>query len=737
MASSPLHRPFEASSPLNEGGWRRSQFTYRQFSQLASSNTSNPLRVVAHVDLDAFYAQCEIVRLGIPEDKPLAVQQWQGLIAVNYPAREHGIGRHCDVEEAKKLCPELIAQHVATWREGDDKWAYRDDAAANIVTDKVSLDPYRLQSRKILACIKDALPVDLQKVEKASIDEVFLDLSSQVHSILLERFPELSNPPPYDDPTEKLPLPPIAALDWQTDALIDLDEEQETIDPDWDDVAILIGSEIVRKVRSEVRQKLGYTCSAGVASNKLLSKLGSAYKKPNKQTVVRNRAVSAFMAGFKVTKLRNLGGKLGEQIVSTFNTENVTELLGVPLSSMKAKLGHDTGFWIFNTIRGIDTSEVNSRTQIKSMLSAKSFRPTINSSEQAIRWLRIFAADIFARLVEEGVLENKRRPKTMNLHHRHEGQVRSRQVPIQQGRPLDEGRLFELAKDLLSQILAEGRGVWPCANLSLSVGGFEDGVKGNMDIGAFLVKGEEAEALRLSTSESRPPSAGPEPLAKKRRVERNGIQRFFSKRSSTDHDGSSSNKSPTPNENTNTARTLSEETQKSISFATNYGYEARHGTDICSHQSTVSLSHASASSTETERNTQFSIDPLKCSRCKANFADPEALQNHGDWHMAKDLQDEERVKPTFAERQSTTRNTAPKTRGTAAKRGRGDIMGTDTELTLICLNCQRCNLGPLPPPALRFPQLRITTKRRDSENRRYRQCRQGNVGFRKCPEHRA
>lgn len=125
------------------------------------------------------------------------------------------------------------------------------------MTDKVSLDPYRLQSRKILACIKDALPADVQKVEKASIDEVFLDLSSQVRSILLERFPELSNPPPYDDPTEKLPLPSIAALDWQTDALIDLNEEQEAIDPDWDDVAILIGSEIVRKVRSEVRQKLG------------------------------------------------------------------------------------------------------------------------------------------------------------------------------------------------------------------------------------------------------------------------------------------------------------------------------------------------------------------------------------------------------------------------------------------------------------------------------------------------
>lgn len=73
MPSSPVER---ASSPLNWTRLRRSQYTYRQLSQLASYNVSNPLRVIAHIDLDAFYAQCEMVRLGLAEDKPLAVQQW-------------------------------------------------------------------------------------------------------------------------------------------------------------------------------------------------------------------------------------------------------------------------------------------------------------------------------------------------------------------------------------------------------------------------------------------------------------------------------------------------------------------------------------------------------------------------------------------------------------------------------------------------------------------------------------
>ena len=53
---------------------RKSQFTFKHLAQLGLASTTCPLRVVAHLDLDAFYAQVEGVRLQIPEDQPLAVQ---------------------------------------------------------------------------------------------------------------------------------------------------------------------------------------------------------------------------------------------------------------------------------------------------------------------------------------------------------------------------------------------------------------------------------------------------------------------------------------------------------------------------------------------------------------------------------------------------------------------------------------------------------------------------------------
>lgn len=485
----------------------------------------------------------------------------------------------------------------------------------------MSLDPYRLQSRKILATIRESLPPgNLQKVEKASIDEVFLDLSAHIRTELLRRFPELSAPPPYDDLNENLPLPSIVALDWKADALVDLDQDQETLDPDWDDVAMLIGSEIVRDVRAKVRSELGYTCSAGVASNKLLSKLGSAHKKPNCQTVVRNRAVDKFLEDFKFTKIRNLGGKLGDQVVSTFGTENVKDLLVVSLDQMKSKLGEETGPWLYNTIRGIDHSEVNPRTQIKSMLSAKSFRPSINKTEQAHKWLRIFVADIFARLVEEGVLENKRRPKTIHLSLRHGGQSRSRQGPIVQGRPIDETILLDLAKDLFAQILSEAGSVWPCYNLSLSVGGFEEGIKNNMGIGAFLLKGDEAATLRSQQQQHDSRPASPERPSKRQKAEDSGIQRFFAKHG-------------TPDERRDDA------------------------------------------TPDREEDAENDTASLKCDRCGAKFDALDLLQSHADWHMAKDLQDEEDRNSRPAQDSSATSHLPQRPLGAAASR-RGGAGGT-------------------------------------------------------------
>jgi DNA polymerase eta len=252
--------------------------TYRHVLTSQAMTVMNPLRVIAHCDIDAAYAQFEMIRLGIPEDQPVCVQQWWGLIAVNYPARKFGITRHMDVNEAKKRCPHLQTVHVATYRDGDTEPGYWGEGDPK--HHKVSLDPYRRESTKILAVFK-RLVGDAGEVEKASIDEAYLDQTGLVLQEILKRHPHL-NTVPEDAPfalDTPLPLPPPITWDplsnifplrgdngGNVNAEADGDGYDGLVEEElaggWEDYALSVGAEIMGRIRAEVKRELGYTCSA-------------------------------------------------------------------------------------------------------------------------------------------------------------------------------------------------------------------------------------------------------------------------------------------------------------------------------------------------------------------------------------------------------------------------------------------------------------------------------------------
>jgi DNA polymerase eta len=232
--------------------------------------------------------------------------------------------------------------------------------------------------------------------------------------------------------------------------------------------------------------------------------------------------------------------------------------------------------------------------------------------------------------VEEGVLENKRRPKTINLHHRSGGQTKSRSSPISLGRKIDEVGLFELARSLLGQLIIEGK-VWPCANISLSVGGFEDGVTGNMGIGSFLLKGDEAKAMHVSAKEPSKGGSGPERPDKRRRIEATaGIQRFFGKAESTEeqHDEDIG----------------SQDLPATLSCEWDAGFEGYEQTPTSFPRLNEAAKFHEDGSPPVGLPTlhqQYIMDSV-CSRCKQALDSADDLQSHQDWHLAKDLQDEDR-----------------------------------------------------------------------------------------------
>ncbi|KAM5435839.1 N-acetyltransferase eso1 [Microsporum ferrugineum] len=642
MASDP-------ASPYDEYCRPSSQFTYRHLQLLRSFSTRTPLRVIAHIDLDAFYAQCEMVRLNTPRDQPLAVQQWQSLIAVNYPARPFGVSRMITAEEAKKLCPQLLTPHVATFREGEgENWAYR-EGDYSVQKDKVSLDPYRAESRKILAIMKATLlscaegiyegcrgqfsePSDMVRLERAGIDEVFVDLSALVFGILLRRYEVLRSAEAVECSTDNLggflPRPETTALVWgEDDELIDLDTgKSEEEDPEWDDIVMLVGSEIVKSIRAAVWDQLKYTCSGGIARNKMIAKLGSACNKPNRQTIVRNRAIQQFLSGYKFTKIRSLGGKLGKRVASEFETEKISDLLNIPLDRLKNKLDDDTGTWLYQIIRGEDYNEVTPRTEIKSMISAKSFNPKLNALDQAERWMRIFVTEIYGRLIDEGVLENKRRPKMITVYHHGSNQDKSRQTHIPPGGVIDQTMLFDLAKNLLQQVIS-----WPCSHLSLTVSGFETGITGNKSLDSFFIRGGSESSVSRCDGNTPKIDCRAELPDDNTAYHQRKKQRVGEKHQS----------------NSSTAG----------GFFSRYKARSREQPPIKQPPETCP-EEVAESRAGLQTNPTFS-SPGICSRC--GEAVPDFMQvEHDDWHLAKDLESQEQrslnaVRPRGAVKTRQTR----------------------------------------------------------------------------------
>ena len=110
--------------------------------------------VIAHLDVDAFYASVELLRRPELRGKPVIVSG-SGPRAVvttaSYEARRFGVGSAMPTARARRLCPDAILIPP-------DFPAYRD------------------MSARVMALVREAVPV----VEQVGLDEAYLDLSGLV-----------------------------------------------------------------------------------------------------------------------------------------------------------------------------------------------------------------------------------------------------------------------------------------------------------------------------------------------------------------------------------------------------------------------------------------------------------------------------------------------------------------------------------------------------------------------------
>ncbi|WP_089416505.1 DNA polymerase IV [Vitreoscilla filiformis] len=263
-------------------------------------------RLIAHLDMDAFYASVELLRYPELRGRPVVVGGRQpqlqprqaadgtrrfaqlsdyggrGVITTStYEARALGVHSGMGLMKAAQLVPDAVLLPV-------------------------DFDRYRDYSRRFKAAVAELAPV----IEDRGIDEIYLDLSE---------VPGVRTVVGHD------PLGGVRAL--------------------------------ALDIQNNVRQATGLTCSMGISPNKLLSKIASDLNKPNGLTVLTMADVPRCIWPLPVRRINGIGPKAGAKLAA-LGIDTIGQLAAQSLAWLVQHFGGHTGLWLHRSAQGLDDRPV-------------------------------------------------------------------------------------------------------------------------------------------------------------------------------------------------------------------------------------------------------------------------------------------------------------------------------------------------------------------------------------------
>ena len=116
------------------------------------------------------------------------------------------------------------------------------------------------------------------------------------------------------------------------------------------------GYEIAKKISDDIQQECGLTVSIGVSDNKIYSKLGSDYKKPNAITLITPENVNQIVYPLPVEDLLYVG-RATKQKLYRFGIKTIGDLASTPLPFLMNHFGK-WGLVLHRFSNGLETSDV-------------------------------------------------------------------------------------------------------------------------------------------------------------------------------------------------------------------------------------------------------------------------------------------------------------------------------------------------------------------------------------------
>ena len=209
---------------------------------------------------------------------------------------------------------------------------------------------------------------------------------------------------------------------------------------------------LAKQLKREIREKEGLTCSIGIGPNKLIAKTASDYQKPDGLTTVKEDEAEAFLAPLPVRKLLWVGRKT-EAKLKTMGINTIGDLAHYDPTVLAEKFGV-IGAQMHLMARGIDRSEVEPRTEVKSISHETTFEEDTDDADTVLKALDALSEEACREALNQNLFF-----KTVTIKLRYENfetHTRSKTLPFITNRPQD---LKKTAKELLQTHLQSDRKV--------------------------------------------------------------------------------------------------------------------------------------------------------------------------------------------------------------------------------------------------------------------------------------
>ncbi|HET7096007.1 MAG TPA: DNA polymerase IV [Casimicrobiaceae bacterium] len=307
------------------------------------------VRLIAHLDMDAFYASVELLRYPELAGRPVVIgggrrhqpvetvdpalgrvtrtfstlrgYVGRGVITTaTYEARKFGLHSAMGLMKAAQLAPDTILLPV-------------------------DFDSYRKYSRLFKAAVRAIAP----QIQDNGIDEIYIDLTDV-------------DPPAADGELGE----PVA-------------------DPWWR------AGEVAQSIREAVRAATGLTCSIGVAPNKLLAKMASELDKPDGLTLLRMEDVPRRIWPLPPRKINGIGPKSSARLEG-LGIRTIGELAAADPAWLVEHFGRAHGAWMHDAAHGRDDRVVLTEMEPKSISRETTFDRDLSAERDRAELSAIFTA---------------------------------------------------------------------------------------------------------------------------------------------------------------------------------------------------------------------------------------------------------------------------------------------------------------------------------------------------------